>query len=607
MKNRKSIIVVIMIVLAVVLVGTSYALWQITLKQESTNIVTTGCFRIEFQDSNPINLQEALPITDEEGKTLIPYEFTLTNTCNSYASYQVNLEVLNNTTMENLDYIKVQYEEDIPQVLTENSRVNKTLDNAKTAYKLKVGTLNKNESVTLHLRLWLSEEMPTTEEFMNKIFESKVTITLAYDGLVYKESILNGTDPVLKEGLIPVKIANDGTVTKASVEEEWYNYQNKEWANAVILKDETVSYENGDVIPEDNIESYFVWIPRYRYKIFNDETYSGLTEVEDRVQTIEVEFESKNTPPSNGTKKNEWLTHPAFISFNSNGMWVGKFETSKSNTAPDNSINAVGIQIKPNVVSYRNIQVGNAFYTSYAYKREMDSHMMKNSEWGSVAYLQHSKYGSQMSVRFNNNSNFITGYSSVVEPTCGYTNDNRVCNKYGTTNDITLPYNTETGYLASTTGNISGIYDMSGGAWEYVMGIMTDSNGKPLSGRNASNHSGFIGGYGEGGSLASGYSWPEEKYYDKYAYGTSYSEFTRGHLGDATVEMGPFKSIIYANNQTRQISSWYADHAYFVYTATPWVERGGAYRHGSDTGVFGFDSNYGSVNAYNGFRVVLAP
>jgi len=117
MKNKKNIIVVIMIVLAVVLVGTSYALWQITLKQTDTNIVTTGCFRIEFQDNNPINLQEALPITDEEGKTLIPYEFTLTNTCNSYASYQVNLEVLNNTTMENLDYIKVQYEEDIPKIL----------------------------------------------------------------------------------------------------------------------------------------------------------------------------------------------------------------------------------------------------------------------------------------------------------------------------------------------------------------------------------------------------------------------------------------------------------------------------------------------------------
>ncbi|MCI8568304.1 MAG: hypothetical protein HFG48_03185, partial [Bacilli bacterium] len=147
--------------------------------------------------------------------------------------------------------------------------------------------------------------------------------------------------------------------------------------------------------------------------------------------------------------------------------------------------------------------------------------MMKNSEWGAIAYLQHSKYGSETSVRLNNNSNNITGYASVKEPTCGWTSDNRDCNKYGTTSDITRPYNTETGYLASTTGNISGTYDMSGEAWEYVMGAMTDQNGNLLSGTNASFNSGFIGGYGEGGSLTTGHSWPEEKYYDKYMYGTS--------------------------------------------------------------------------------------
>jgi len=56
------------------------------------------------------------------------------------------------------------------------------------------------------------------------------------------------------------------------------------------------------------------------------------------------------------------LTHPAIISFNSNGFWVGNFETSKSNSAPENSINALGIQIKSNVVSWKNINVDNVFY-----------------------------------------------------------------------------------------------------------------------------------------------------------------------------------------------------------------------------------------------------
>ena len=74
----------------------------------------------------------------------------------------------------------------------------------------------------------------------------------------YKESILNGTDPVLKDELIPVTIESDGTVKKADIGSEWYSYEKKNWANAVILFDESKDYLAGEVIPESEIESYFV-------------------------------------------------------------------------------------------------------------------------------------------------------------------------------------------------------------------------------------------------------------------------------------------------------------------------------------------------------------
>ena len=139
------------------------------------------------------------------------------------------------------------------------------------------------------------------------------------------------------------------------------------------------------------------------------------------------------------------------------------------------------------------------------------------------------------------------------------------------------------------------------------MGVMTDQNGKPLSGRNASNNSGFVGGYGEGGSLTTGYSWPEEKYYDKYTYGTSDSDYTRGQFGDATFEMGPFKNIIYANSLTRQISSWYSTCAAFIYLSSPWFGRGGAYYYGTESGPFAFGRDDGSMYEFSSFRVVLTP
>ena len=442
----------------------------------------------------------------------------------------------------------------------------------------------------------------------------------------YSETILNGTDPELKEGLIPVTIDNDGTVHKASLGSKWYSYQEKEWANAVILLDPSIVYADGETIPESNIESYFVWIPRYRYKIFNDGNYLTQTgtlvdnQLASKAQEIEVIFENKNVSVSNGNSVGSWLTHPAFTSFNMNGMWVGKFETgykgsTNTESAEVNEIKPGSVQIKPNVNSWRGIQVANAFYSSYDYKRDYNSHMMKNTEWGSVAYLQHSKYGSMSSVRINNNENFITGYSSVNEPTCGYTTDNRDCNKYGTDASITQPWNTATGVLASTTGNISGVYDMSGGAWEYVMGIMVDQNGKPMSGRNSKYNSGFNGTFGcptcdsdNSGltSLTTGYAFPTDtRYYDQYAYAENDETYNRRILGDATGEMGPFAIAIY-ETQNRQIGSWYADETFFVDHWYSWFHRGGGMYFGSETGVFAFSRDGGHVDGRLSFRVVFS-
>ena len=436
----------------------------------------------------------------------------------------------------------------------------------------------------------------------------------------YSEGILNGTDPVLKDGLIPVTIENDGTVKKASLGWEWYKYEEQRWANAVILNNESEVYYDGDVIPEESIESYFVWIPRYKYKLFdqNNGNYTGLTTIENKQQIIEVEFEDKNTTISNGNRYGEWLTHPAFTAFETNGMWVGKFETGYkgatiANEAEKNENNSSKIQIKPNVYSWRGIQISNAYLNSYNYKREYDSHMMKNTEWGAVSYLQHSKFGSRSSVRTNNNSNYLTGYASKKEPTCGFTGTNEECNRYektspGVDGSYTINYFNSNSIVASTTNNYSGIYDISGGSEEYVMGVMLDSsNTQPCSGRNATYNSGFNGPYCYTKELKTdGIAFPENSdYYDVYQYATIDEKYNRRILGDATGEMGPFMIQKYGV-QNRQINSWYVDEASFVFYEYPWFHRGNGFYVGSDTGVFAFAYGHGSVSIHGSFRVVLS-
>ncbi len=409
--------------------------------------------------------------------------------------------------------------------------------------------------------------------------------------LVYEDPILNGADPVLKENLVPVTIADNGEVRYANTSKEWYSYENKEWANAVILvENPSQEYVKGDVIQESDIESYFVWIPRYKYQIFDEGNYTTYIEskpTESIAKEIQIEFETNAVEASTGSTKGEWLTHPAFTNFDVNGLWIGKYETgykgaTSKETAQVNAMDSSKVIVKPNVYSWRNSTVSNMFKTAYNYERNLDSHMMKNTEWGAVAYLSHSKYGINTEVRINNNSNYLTGYSAVEG-----TDQSSYPGVSGTTSDITLPYNTETGYKASTTGNITGVYDMSGGAWEYVAGYMPSS------------------------SDASGFTSDElitySKYLDLYPNNSTMISYNNRILGDATGEMGPFYHYEDNEGVNRYYNNWYKESPGFVEHTYPWFVRGGIYSHGFLTGQFNFDGGTGGIYSHVASRIVLIP
>ncbi len=386
-------------------------------------------------------------------------------------------------------------------------------------------------------------------------------------------------EPVIKNGLVPVKIDNEGNVTKANTEEEWYNYDNQEWANAVLLTDSATEsdYNNYTTpIPEEKIKAYFVWIPRYKYKIFNNELYSSRTNLEQREKEIEIKFQNINDKIYDGTENGQWLTHPAFTTLGVSGIWVGKFELT-------GDIN--NITVKPNLNSMIGQKVQKFFDLLYKFDRNLDSHMMKNTEWGAVAYLYHSKYGkygnelykeaAEKEVYINNCENMITGIAGDSASA-------------SSTNTCTNTYETEKGKKASTTGNITGIYDMSGGIYEFVAGYR--KNGSMSS-------SGFTSEPIE--------QYPElKKYFDVYDDSSvdSNSNYTTRKLGDATGEMGPFGTI-----NGGGISSWYGDNAGFVMANIPWFGRGGIYGDTTRAGVFYFIYSSGASSTNFTSRLVLSP
>jgi len=410
--------------------------------------------------------------------------------------------------------------------------------------------------------------------------------------LAYRDTILNGADPVLKTGMIPVIIESDGTVRKADTTKKWYDYDAKMWANAVTVSETNrSSYESADsgtIISETDILTYFVWIPRYRYRLWYVEALDENTELDTtKVHSIDIVFESKNTAKSIGFENGQYLTHPAFTFGDEevNGIWVGKFETgyNGATTTTDAEVETADpfkVIIKPSTIttsvySWRNINVSNMFYTAlginstgqtFGLNMDSDTHMMKNTEWGAVAYLSHSKYGKNSEVHINNNSGYMTGCGGDTVDEAGDT----ICkNQFGTKTDGI--------YNQSTTGNISGIFDMSGGSQEYVMGYTT----------NATTQFGLSG--------FDSTAFPGNKYLDTYV-STTDIQYSNRILGDATGEFGPFIT---------NTNSWYGDYADWVDSEFPWFKRGGDWSSNINAGLFDFRSNTGAGSSENTFRIVI--
>ena len=388
-------------------------------------------------------------------------------------------------------------------------------------------------------------------------------------------------DVELYQGLIPVTYNSSGDVVVADTNTKWYDYSNHEWANAVLVNcaDSTIKskYFNDDMslkssvvgstISMDEILQMYVYIPRYRYKLFN--ANNGTSEE----QAVDIIFEKVGTEKSNGTKNGEWLTHPAFTFGNTElpGIWVGKFETSGTSSLPKMIPNATiitqnSLSTSFNIARSITTSLNHIFGTSNL----NDSHIIKNMEWGAVAFLTTSIYGryndistcidSGCEVWINNNSNFIAGCSgsSVSD------SPSSSCNEW----------NSKIGVNASTTGNQYGIYDMSGGAWEYVMG----------------NYMGKI--------ANSGFSTlPDEKYFDKYVEVSSSNDFGIFHLGDATREV--LKNVSIGQN------CWYEDSNYLADQESPWYGRGGRYDYETAAGIFRIGLATGRSGHYDTFRSVI--
>ncbi len=373
---------------------------------------------------------------------------------------------------------------------------------------------------------------------------------------VYLSLFINKPNkPKLFDNMIPVYYDNN-KIIYADTNKKWYDYNEKKWANAIVLNKDSKKYKVGQEIKMKDIDMMYVWIPRFEFKLESKPE-------ENNPNPISIKFvKGKRNIKSNG-----YEIHSAFQFGNKKltGFWVAKFELGYDDKNCENNKFATcknmetRLRLKPNVKSmkYKNIKQLFDFSKniSATYSMNNDSHMIKNSEWGAIAYFTNSEYGRCTNGKCEeiskNDSLYYTGKSQGADESLKHSSPN------GTYN-----YNEEKGLKASTTRNLYGIYDLSGGHDEYVMGNF----------RNNIAKSGFE-------------KMPEKKYYDVYEQ----------------------KDLIKLENDhaLSNTRGWFHDLHNYVNEDLPWLIRGGFYDCPKFAGVFGFGNKDGKGTEMATTRVVL--
>ena len=276
-----------------------------------------------------------------------------------------------------------------------------------------------------------------------------------------------------------------------------------------------LSSNPGTVVMDEDIASQYVWIPRYKYRLWNVMGENNVDTYDAYHKGIDIAFETLDTSSGaiycDGTcysdmaktiavtanDNGKYYTHPAFSTATKEltGFWVSKYEISKN------------YQSKAGEDVLRNEYLS-TYFTNIR-KINNNYHGIKNTEWGALAYLAHSKYGlcpSNLCTDIESNDKYLSGNNSKD----------------------------------STTGNIYGVFDLSGSAKEFTMANISKTSALDL----------------------------ENSYFADVPLGSDDYDLYQNDsfiLGDATKEINGWYEL---NNSINQDQKWIVRNRLFEYTSS---------------------------------------
>lgn len=495
-------------------------------------------------------------ITDEG---YLDIKLTNYNYSNISNIFRIKFNDLNNEKIYIISNDKMSYYYDTKTnkfvFVTENSSV------SSSTYKLEEGswyilgyTYNQN-SVSFYIN-------------GNKISNASI-----YGSISSNESFKIGTDKTFKEisnfELGDIYIYND-ILSADEINKNYNTTINIIYDNLFVgyndfepktLREFYLSQDLGTTIKNEDIITHFVWIPRFKYKLWNVTGTPGVDSYDAYRTGIDVVFEKNNETSGvircednicynddllitkvTNNDNNKYYTHPAFTYGDEElpGIWISKYEISTSNNECKNGIsdeclsNTLEIQSKKGNTTWRNNYL--SYYYQNVKKMGDNIHIIKNTEWGALTYITHSKYG----LCANDNCKTIGANKTYISG-----------------NELT----------DSTTYNMYGIFDLAGSATEFVMANYTTNKSLTLNDTHFGNAE------------------INKNDYNLYLENTFI-------LGDATKEISLTEG------------SWYNNYGSFINETNNWFIRGGIGTT-ENTGIFYYNATTDTNNEYISTRIIL--
>ncbi len=420
--NFKVLSLIFILFLIISLIGVSFSYWRFGSIQNDKNIASSKCFKVNItNESDAITLTNMHPISDEEGLKSSSYSFTIENTCDTYAMYQVNLEdILDDTITKRLNnkYIKISLNDGTPKVLNTYQSVTPTINNADASFKLTSGSLSpkgsNNDSVNYNLKLWMDYDTPAIDEVMSATFKSKISVVSVYT----EEENLN----------------NEITIAYTSKDIEYSNVSETVEITGESKEKDIIEYsEDGSSYTSVDIPSKKVTLLRTYNKEITPHIYFKDEVGNIKEKAIELKYLDQTGPTISLNKSSEWgIANTIDITLKDEKSGLNGYALTNTETEPSEWTHVNGQEVNTTETVYNNGKyyiyakdsLGNISHTSIDIDKIDDiapviTNITEQSEYGLT---------SKITINAKDNETGLTGYSitSTNEEPTTWTDINNV-------------------------------------------------------------------------------------------------------------------------------------------------------------------------------------